>query len=145
MRKLIFPILAAGLGLAFVGCAGPEHKLGRGISNTYELVRWGDMRRTIEQTSVLNCPDSGYTYGAYSGFHKSVVRAGTGIYEVLTFPLPPYHPIFTNYISARPVSPESYKPTLISDPLFDTDTFTGFSGGDVAPFIPGSRFRVFDN
>ena len=29
--------------------------------------------------------------------------------------------------------------------MFDTDTYTGFSGGDVAPFIPGSRFRVFDN
>jgi hypothetical protein len=29
--------------------------------------------------------------------------------------------------------------------VFDTDTYMGFSGGDVAPFIPGSRFRVFDN
>ena len=28
-----------------VGCAGPEAKLGRGISNTYECVRLGEMRR----------------------------------------------------------------------------------------------------
>jgi len=32
---------------------------------------------------------------------------------------------------------------LISDPLFDADTYVGFSGGDVAPFVPGSRFSVF--
>jgi hypothetical protein len=29
--------------------------------------------------------------------------------------------------------------------LFDTDTYVGLSGGDVAPFMPGSRFKVFDN
>ena len=29
--------------------------------------------------------------------------------------------------------------------MFDTDTYTGFSGGDIAPFLPGSRFKVFDN
>jgi hypothetical protein len=28
--------------------------------------------------------------------------------------------------------------------MFATDTNLGFSGGDVAPFIPGSRFRIFD-
>ena len=33
----------------------------------------------------------------------------------------------------------------MSDALFDTDTYTGFSGGDVAPLFPGSRFSVFDN
>ena len=53
--------------------------------------------------------------------------------------------MFTSYLKPDPVFPESYKPGLISDALFDTDTYTGFSGGDVAPFIPGSRFRVFDN
>jgi len=25
------------------------------------------------------------------------------------------------------------------------DTALGFSGGDLAPMIPGSRFRIFDN
>ena len=34
--------------------------------------------------------------------------------------------------------------SLISNPLFDTDTYTGFSGGDIAPFVPGSRFQIFD-
>jgi putative exosortase-associated protein (TIGR04073 family) len=145
MRKMIFPLVAVCAALVFTGCAGPERKLGRGLSNSYEIIRLGDMRRTIEQTCVLETPDVGYTYGAYSGFHKSFVRFGTGIYEILTFPLPPYRPLFTSYIPAHPQSPESYKPGLISDPMFDTDTFTGFSGGDIAPFIPGSRFKVFDN
>ena len=40
---------------------------------------------------------------------------------------------------------EGFKPGRVSEGLFDTDTYMGFSGGDVAPFIPGSRFRVFDN
>ena len=41
--------------------------------------------------------------------------------------------------------PESYKPSSYSDAMFDTDTYTGFSGGEVAPWIPGSRFKIFDN
>jgi len=34
---------------------------------------------------------------------------------------------------------------LVSDPMFDTDTYVGFSGGDVMPLVPNSRFRVFDS
>jgi len=74
-----------------------------------------------------------------------VARTGLGLYEMITFPFPPYHPIATKYFTPGPAYPESYKPGLISDPLFDTDTYTGFSGGDIAPFVPGSRFKVFDN
>jgi hypothetical protein len=33
----------------------------------------------------------------------------------------------------------------MADSLFATDTAIGYSGGDVAPFIPGSRFRIFEN
>jgi hypothetical protein len=54
-------------------------------------------------------------------------------------------PDLDKYLTPGPVYPDSYKPGLVSDSLFDTDTYTGFSGGDVAPFIPGSRFSVFDN
>jgi hypothetical protein len=43
------------------------------------------------------------------------------------------------------VYPDSYKPRLLSDSTFDTDTSLGFSGGDVMPFVPGSRFHIFDN
>jgi putative exosortase-associated protein (TIGR04073 family) len=146
MRNVI-PLLAlAGLAALFTsGCAGPEQKLGRGVSNTLEITRLGEMRRSIEQTAVFESPSAGYTAGVVSGLNRTLARTGLGIYEIVTAPLPPYHPIWTSYLSPGPVYPESYKPGLISDSTFDTDTYTGFSGGDVAPFIPGSRFRMFDN
>ena len=80
-----------------------------------------------------------------AGPDQKLGRAGLGLYEVATFPIPSYDPIMTKYFAPDPVFPTSYKPGHFSDPLFDTDTYTGFSGGDVAPFIPGSRFKVFDN
>jgi putative exosortase-associated protein (TIGR04073 family) len=150
MRKIIFPLIAVGAALWITGCAGPEEKLGRGLSNSAEIVRLGEMRRTIECESVLRSPDEGYTTGVIRGFNRSLERTGLGLYEVVTFPIPnhdhgSYEPIATKYFAPNPVYPESYKPGLLSDPLFDTDTFTGFSGGDIAPFVPGSRFKVFDN
>ena len=126
------------------GCAGPEQKLGRGMSNTYEIVRMGDVRRSIEQHEVFD-PYDGFTTGLVSGLDHSLTRAGVGIYEVVTFPIPPYHPVLNNYLSPGPNFPSSYKPGRLSDPMFDTDTYTGFSGGDAFPYIPGSRFNVFDN
>jgi putative exosortase-associated protein (TIGR04073 family) len=144
MRKTIFPLLAVALALFVAGCANPEQKLGRGVSNTFEIVRLGDMRREIEQESVLDSPSQGYTTGVIRGFDKSIARTGIGIYEVITFPFPPYHPIATHYLTPGPVYPDNYTPGLIDDPLFETDTYSGFSGGDVAPFVPGSRFSVFN-
>lgn len=145
MRKILFPLVAACAALFAAGCAGPEQKLGRGVSNSWDIIRLGEMRRTVEQTSVLCSPNEGYTVGVIRGFDRSVARTGLGLYEMITFPFPPYHPVATKYFTPGPAYPESYKPGLISDPLFDTDTYTGFSGGDIAPFIPGSRFKVFDN
>ena len=127
------------------GCAGPEQKLGRGTSDILEFTRMGDVRRSVEQTSVFVSPSAGYTTGLVHGINVSVARTVMGAVEIATFPLPPYKPVFTSYIKPGPVYPESYKPGLISGSTFDTDTFTGFSGGDVAPFIPGSRFKIFDN
>jgi putative exosortase-associated protein (TIGR04073 family) len=143
----VTPLLAlAGLVALFTsGCAGPEQKLGRGMSNTFEIVRAGEMRRSIEQMAVFESPSAGYTVGAVRGLNRTLARTGLGLYEIVTAPFPPYHPIWTSYLSPGPVYPESYKPGLISGSTFDTDTYTGFSGGDVAPFVPGSRFRVFDN
>ena len=143
----VMPLLAlAGMVALFTsGCAGPEQKLGRGVSNTLEITRLGEIRRSIEQKAVFESPSVGYTAGAVSGLNRTLARTGLGIYEIVTAPFPPYHPIWTRYLSPGPVYPESYKPGLISESTFDTDTYTGFTGGDIAPFIPGSRFRVVDN
>ena len=144
MRKLIFPLAAVAVALFATGCTGPEQKLGRGLSNTYEIVRWGELRRSVELNACEPLPNTGY-YGFIHGFDRSVARTGVGIFETITFPIPmpTYRPVAKSF--GDPVSPESYKPGLLSDALFDTDTYTGFSGGDVAPWVPGSRFSVFDN
>ena len=146
MRNVIHLLTLTALAAFFTsGCAGPEEKFGRGMRNTWEVVRMGEMRRSIEQTAVFDSPDMGYTTGFMRGLNRSIVRTGVGVYEIVTAPIPPYHPVLTRYISPEPSGPESYHAGRISTELFDTDTYMGFSGGDVAPFIPGSRFRVFDN
>ena len=126
------------------GCAGPEEKLGRGLSNTFEVVRWGELRQSVEQAEIFDPNGPSFTTGLVSGFDRSITRTGLGLYEVVTFPIPSYKPQLTGYLSANAVSPASYSPGLMADPNTATDTYTGFSGGDVAPFIPGSRFNVYD-
>ncbi|HEX4122783.1 MAG TPA: exosortase system-associated protein, TIGR04073 family [Verrucomicrobiae bacterium] len=137
------------LSVAFIvaGCAGPEEKLGRGIDNVTEFGRLGEIRRSMEQTAIFGAPDEVMTTGFFHGFNRSLERTGVGAYEILTFPLPnhpagDYGPIMH---PADPVYPESYKPNWMADTTFSADTSLGFSGGDIAPFIPGSRFRIFDN
>lgn len=142
MRKS-FPLVALVVAAASlgVGCAGPEAKLGRGLANATEFLRGGEMRRSIEQHSLFENPDVGSTTGVIRGFNRSVARTFYGAVEVATFPFPSYAP---KYYPVDPVYPSSYKPGLFADQLFATDTSFGFSGGDVAPMIPGSRFRVFE-
>jgi len=146
MRKATLLLAAAALAALFTsGCAGPEQKLGLGMRNTFEIVRWGELRRSIEQTSVFGTPETGFTTGFVRGVDRSLARTGVGLYEIATFPLPPYGPVLTSYLKPEPVYPESYEPGLLSSGILDTDTYTGFSGGDVAPWFPGSRFKVFNN
>jgi len=153
MRKLIFLFVAAAAA-TLTGCSGPEQKLSRGLDNTFELVRWGDMRHSVEQNAVFSEPNFSYTYGTIHGFDQSIKRAGLGIIETATFILPNPQsvtcwnyktPMCTNSIPINPQYPDSYKPGLIYDSTFDTCTYSGFSGGDIAPFVPGSRFKIFDN
>lgn len=144
MRKLFFLFAAAVSATILTGCQGPQQKLSRGFSNTCEVIRWGDMRQNIEQNAVFSSPDVNYSYGVVHGFCQSVSRIGIGVYEIVTFPIPSYKPVFTNSIPINPQYPDSYRPGVISSTTFDTDTYTGFSGGDVAPFVPGSRFQIFN-
>lgn len=134
--------LAAGLG---AGCAGPEKKLGRGFSNSIEFARGGEMRRSIEQHSVFDRDSASFATGFIHGFNKSLARTGMGLYEIVTFPIPPYGPIGKNWVKPGTTYPDAYHPRLMDDSLYATDTALGFSGGDVVPLVPGSRFHVFDN
>ncbi len=133
------------VALLAVGCAGPEQKLGRGFSNTAEIVRGGEFERSVEQGEFFGGIDNGFSTGIVGGVNRTFARTGLGLYEVVTFPLPPYGPIWTSYLPARPQHPDSYVPRSWSIGVTDTDHYLGFSGGDVAPWFFGSRFRVFDN
>lgn len=142
-----FSILGAAILVATLaaGCTNAEKKFGRGINNVYEPIRLAEMRRSIEQTSFSNPDELNYHTGVIRGFNRTVARTGIGIYEIITAPFPPYDPVFTDYLSPTPKYPDSYRPGLLEDSIFATDTAIGFSGGEAAPFVPGSRFRVFDN
>jgi putative exosortase-associated protein (TIGR04073 family) len=148
MRNKAFCFLSMiAVSTLIAGCAGPEQKLGRGLNNLTEFARLGEIRRSIEQTAVFGSPDQAMTTGLFHGVDRSLERTGAGLYEVLTFPIPNYSPgdygpIFR---PTDPVYPDSYKPNWIADQMLSPDTALGFGGGDIAPFVPGSRFRIFDN
>ncbi len=160
--RVALSLLAGAVVVACAGCAGPENKFGRGLNNLTEIVRGGEMRRAMEQTGLWDGPSQSATVGFARGFTRTMARTGIGLYEVVTFPFPPYHPWLVaksrlypdgsirtrEYpwggleLSEHPVFPDSYKPGLRSSSLFDTDTSVGFSDGDVFPWIPGSRFNT---
>jgi len=145
MRKTLPLLVVLGMASLFVsGCANVEGKFGRGMANTFEIVRGGEFRRSMEQTALFEGPDTAYSTGFVHGLNRSLGRTGIGIYEVITAPFPPYHPVFTDTFAPGPVYPDNYSPGLIADSMFSTDTYVGYSGGDVAPFLPGCRFQVFE-
>ncbi len=143
-NKLPFLAALALAGVLAGGCANTERKFGRGMANTFEIVRMGEFRRTMEQTALFDGPDASYTTGFVRGINRTLARTGIGVYEMVTAPFPPYDPVFTAYLAPGPVYPDAYTPGLLEDSMFATDANLGFSGGDVAPMIPGSRFRIFD-
>jgi putative exosortase-associated protein (TIGR04073 family) len=144
MRKTL--LLLSGLAIITLasGCANTERKFGRGMSNVMEPIRMGELRRSMEQTALFDGPDAGYATGFIKGLNRTIVRTGVGVYEMVTAPIPPYDPVLTDYLAPGPVYPDSYRPTLVEDSTFATDTNLGYSGGDVMPIVPGSRFRIFD-
>jgi putative exosortase-associated protein (TIGR04073 family) len=154
MRKS-FSLLSALLmaGLLATGCADADRKMGRGVANLTDVVRLGELRRSMEQTAVFQGADAGYTFGVVHGLNRSLARAGIGVYEIVTAPIPPYDPAFPVFLSKSapalwgpgPVYPDNFTPGLMEDSLWATDANLGFAGGDVAPIVPGSRFRIFDN
>jgi putative exosortase-associated protein (TIGR04073 family) len=146
MQKSLFLILSVAASAVFAsGCAGPEKKFGRGMANLTECIRWGETRRSIEQTAVFYSPEEGYTRGFISGLNKTLARTGLGVYEIVTFPIPSYDPIFTDYLSPNPAYPDSYRPSLVAGSTFATDTSLGMTGGDILPIIPGNRFHIHDH
>jgi putative exosortase-associated protein (TIGR04073 family) len=148
MRKTLLLLALVGIaGTLLSGCAytnNVENKFGRGMANSFDVVRAGEFRRTMEQSGLFQGPDMAYSTGFVRGVNRTLCRTGIGIFEVATAPIPPFHPLFTDHFAPGPVYPDNYTPGLIDDSMFATDTELGYSGGDILPFVPGSRFRVFD-
>jgi len=151
MRNTFISLLGGAALVALAsGCAGPEQKLGRGLSNSLEIVRLGELRRSVEQANLFDAPNTGYATGLIRGIDRTLARTGLGLWEIVTFPIPnhakSYGPIATSYISPTPVYPASYTPNWLGgDTTMETDVALSMSGGDVAPFVPGSRFHIFDD
>ncbi len=149
MQNVTSLLALAALGALFTaGCAGPEQRLGDGINNITEFTRLGEMSRSVEQTAVFDSPEAGYTTGVIHGFDQSVYRTVAGAYQIVTFPAGDtlsQSSFDQKYVPKGTAYPDSYRPGLIATSTFQTDTYIGFSGGDIAPFVPGSRFSVFPN
>jgi putative exosortase-associated protein (TIGR04073 family) len=143
MRNVLTLLGLLALAATFTsGCAGPEEKLGRGVRNTCDVVRMGELRGSMEQSAVWDSPSDAATTGVVKGVDRTVARTGIGLYEIITFPFPPYHPVCTKYLSPEPCFPSNNHPGLADDPLYHTDASIGFSGGTIAGFVPGSQFQV---
>ncbi|HEY6168784.1 MAG TPA: exosortase system-associated protein, TIGR04073 family [Verrucomicrobiae bacterium] len=138
--------LAIAAAALLVGCAGPEQKLGRGFTNLTEFTRLGEMNRSVEQAALFDDNTIAPTTGVIRGFNQSIKRTFVGLYEVVTFPIPNYRnkdygPVLK---PQYPDFPASYKPGTFADSILSTDSALGFGSGDIAPMIPGSRFRIFE-
>jgi hypothetical protein len=146
MRNVTSLLALTALGALFTaGCAGPEQRLGSGFNNVTEFARLGEMRAGVEESAVF---DSNYATGLIHGFNQSVHRTVAGAYQIVTFPagdLLTDSSFDKKYVPQDTAYPDSYRPGLISETTFQTDTYFGFSGGDVMPYVPGSRFTVFPN
>jgi putative exosortase-associated protein (TIGR04073 family) len=147
MRKFLILLAASAVcSLLLTGCAGPEQKLGRGIRNTAEIVRWSSMQRSIEQTTLWEGTDVGITTGVVKGFNETIARTGMGLVDIVTFPIPypSYQAWGTNVVPASVQYPDSYKPGMRQNQATSTDISLGFAGGTILPWLPGNRFRIFD-
>ncbi len=90
MTRLVRPV---ALLVGLVGLAGPPawaqdpiHKMGRGVANV--LTGWMELPKQIHLGRQEENPVAGFGWGLLKGAGLTVLRAGVGLYEALTFPLP---------------------------------------------------------
>jgi len=106
MKKLfsIFLVLLIILSISTPGyCNGPIKKLTRGVSNivTFPLEMYNRIKETNNRSGVMMAA----SYGVVEGLTMMLFRLATGMYEVVTFPVP---------------LPEKYEP-ILKDPEFFFD------------------------
>ena len=88
-RILLSALMAVSLAGGFEPAAwaqDPIHKAGRGITNV--LTCWIELPKQIHMGSQESNPVSGLAWGLIKGAGLTVLRAGMGLYEAVTFPVP---------------------------------------------------------
>ena len=88
-RHTIAVAIALGLIIgpsASVWAQDPIHKMGRGVVNV--LTGWIEIPKQIHLGSEEENPVMGIGAGVLNGAGLPLLRAGVGIYEALTFPIP---------------------------------------------------------
>lgn len=169
LTRLLPLLVIPAVGL---GCAGPERKLGRGISNVTEIARFGEMSRSVEQTTLWEGTQKGMTTGVVRGFNRTIARTVLGAAEVATFYAPwpnkngdwtydaaftPDGPLYPDYSVAtynenwgglrlpeEPGTPDSYTTSMPAIGALEANNELGISGGSIIPVYPLGRFRAID-
>ncbi len=67
----------------------PVNKLGRGIINTATC--WAEVPASIAKVSKQTDPFVGATLGTVEGVFTGILRGITGIFDAVTFVIPPYN------------------------------------------------------
>lgn len=96
MKKLLLTLIAVGLAsTSFADIQAPPnsqqtaiHKLGRGVSNLLYGVT--ELPARVIGINASQGNSSGAGAGIIEGTHRSIVRVGYGIFEILTFPAKTY-------------------------------------------------------
>src|SRR3989338_6586478 len=88
--RMLGRMMVAGLivmaGQASAWAQDPIHKAGRGVVNV--LTGWIELPKQVHLGSQEDHAVSGLGFGLVKGLGLTVLRAGVGLYEALTFPVP---------------------------------------------------------
>ena len=169
MLKPIAYLSLLAVPVLLSGCAGPERKLGRGINNLTEFTRFGEISRSVEQTTLWEGGAKGRTTGFIRGFNRSMARTFIGAAEVATFYAPwpkdgdwsydacytPDGPLYPDYSMATynedwggmrlpeyGGAPDSFSPGWTAQSGMDTDGEMGITGGSIIAPYPLGKFRI---
>jgi len=99
----------------------------------------GELQRSFEQTYLWDGPDPALGAGMVRGVSRTVGRTLSGVVDIVTFPIPTESLIKPE----NPVYADSFTPDVVDTPFLQTSNQLGFDGGDAAPLVAGSRFRIF--
>ena len=94
-KKVVIAIMAGVLIVGFAAVASADNcfnKLGRGVVNT--ATGWLEYPNQIVEVSKEYNPFAGLTFGQAKGVGYGVYRTGIGVFDAVTFAIPPYDAVY---------------------------------------------------